>query len=171
MAIQILRVVRPDIYNSRSHPELEILASGEAVQQLQREMDRINKQLQETKQILSQFQCPTCEAPMIEQFAAQISEDFDEFREVYECGFEKRDNSIYRLCPSDPNFPKFEEFELVTWKSSKNDSFYTCQPKPLTSMARKLPLDLNQGHTEEAAKQRIFQQYQYYSKNGGIKLK
>ena len=164
VAIQILRAVRPDIYQKRSHPELEILASGDAVIQLQREMDRISEKLEETKEALSQFQCPTCEAPMVEQFVAPLSEEWDEFRETYECGFEKRDYSIYRLCPSDPNFPKFDEFELNMWKGSKENSFCTCQPKPLTPMAKKLPLDLKQGFTEEDVRKRIFQQYKNYSK-------
>lgn len=164
VAFQILREVRPDIYKSRSHPELEMLASGDALKQLQKEMDKINIELQETKDALSQFQCPTCEAPIIEQFAAPVSPDFDELRESYECGFEKRDGSIYRLCPSDPNFPEFEEFELEIWKGSKENSFYVCRPKPLTPMARKLPLDMTQWPTEEGVKQKIFQQYQRYSK-------
>ena len=164
MAIQILRVVRPDIYQSRPHSELEILASGDAVQQLQKEMDRIKEELEDTKYALSQFQCPTCEAPMIEQFVAPLSEECEEFREAYECGMEKRDGSIYRLCPDDPNFPKFEEYELEILKGSKESSFCTCDPKPLTPMAKKLPLFPMQGRTEEEAKKRVFQQYENFSK-------
>ena len=66
----------------------------------------------------------------------------EEIREAYECGMEKKDGSIYRLCPSDPNFPKFQEFELKFWEGSKESSFCICDPQPLTPMAKKLPLSV-----------------------------
>ena len=60
IAIRILKVVRPELYERHPRRELEQLASGEAAQQLRHELDRAKADLDSTKDGLSQFQCPTC---------------------------------------------------------------------------------------------------------------
>ena len=59
IALQILSVIRPDIAGETPHEELLQLASGEAVDELRDELERVKEQLQE-------FQCPHCGSSLVE---------------------------------------------------------------------------------------------------------
>jgi hypothetical protein len=57
-SIKLLRVIRPDLYEPHPRAELERLASGEAITDLQSEIEELRTQL-------SEYQCPTCGAAMV----------------------------------------------------------------------------------------------------------
>ncbi len=57
VAIKLLREVRPDLYSKHPRAELEQLASGKAVQQLQAELEAAREEL-------SEYRCPYCDSPM-----------------------------------------------------------------------------------------------------------
>ena len=57
IAIQLLRKIRPDLYQQHPRSDLERIASGEALNDLREEIDNL-------KEELSEFQCPYCGAPV-----------------------------------------------------------------------------------------------------------
>lgn len=63
IAIQVLREIRPDLYEKHPRSELERLASGEAMKDLQRELD-------EAKKTLAEYHYPYCGAPVAERLGA-----------------------------------------------------------------------------------------------------
>ena len=97
VSINLLREIRPDLYQKHPRFELERLASGEALKDLQRELDR-------TKETLSEYQCPYCAAPVAERLSAPADPNGDHtgLREAFECGCQLFDGFIERPCPSDP---------------------------------------------------------------------
>jgi len=116
IAIQILKEVRPDIYESHPRSQLEKLINGKALEELRTEIERIKGELEHTKQDLSQFLCPFCQAPKTEQITIPLDpaqEDWD-CLEVYQCGHEVIAGHTRLPCPSDPSFPKLSEFEFRT---------------------------------------------------------
>jgi TIR domain len=168
IAIQILKVVRPDIYGSHPRSQLEKMASGRALGELRDEIERrIKDELEFTKEKLSQFQCPFCRAPVVEQNQVPLdpAEKVWDTREAYECGYEVLAGQTQHPCPSDPSFPKLEDFEFEMQHDLKEPTFkWSCWPKPKTRMARLLSLGRELGRTEDEAKQRAVQRYESYAK-------
>jgi len=70
IAVQVVAVVRPDIYRDHPRHELERLASGDAVRELQAELDAVREDL-------VNFQCPHCGALQTEH---SIVDNFEEDR-------------------------------------------------------------------------------------------
>jgi hypothetical protein len=168
IAFQILKEVRPDIYQSQPRSRLEKLANGKALEELQTEIERIKEELKHTKQELSQFQCPFCQAPIIEQIPIPLDplqKDWDT-REVYQCGHEVIAGQTRRPCPSDPSFPKLSEYEFRTEYYPEPGCWY-CRLEPKTQGARLLSFDWVVGRTEDEAKQMMVEQYQSRARKWG----
>lgn len=102
VAIQILKVVRPDLYDQRSRAELVTLSSGTAIEELQREIERMREELVTVREELSRYRCPHCQAPVVEQVSAPADPDEKHWdvRELYECGYQSFGGHIERPCPS-----------------------------------------------------------------------
>jgi len=64
VAIQVLREVRPDLYAKHPRGELERIANGEALSELQEEIERIRDELNATQEELSEYRCPHCNATL-----------------------------------------------------------------------------------------------------------
>lgn len=153
IAIQILRAARPDLYEKHPRAELERLASGKAVRELQEELQRLRDQLAE-------FQCPHCGAPVIQQIDAPIdhNEKHWDVREAFECGFARFAGETERLCPSDPQAPTLAEF---AFEITENPDFKDCwrsRAIPNTSRAKRLRPAASFGDSPEQAKERIVQE-------------
>ena len=165
--IQILRIVRPDIYAQRPRAELERIASGEALQELRQEIERMRGELLAVREELSEYRCPHCGSPLTERMAAPIDSeqsDWDLF-ESYECGYQTKGGSMDRPCPSDPQFPKFDEYELRLYHNP--EALYEkwqCHALPKTKMARRLSLLPRHGRTEEEARQAVRESYDSYAR-------
>lgn len=69
IALEILSVIRPDISGNKPYDELRKIATGEAVDELRKEVDRIKGELQV-------FRCPYCESSLIE--SRQVPRDAEE---------------------------------------------------------------------------------------------
>jgi hypothetical protein len=114
VALQILRVVRHDLYSQYPRAWLERIARGQAITELQSEIVRMREELETTREELSEFQCPYCQAPLGERISAPADSSHDhwDLREIYDCGYQSFGGYIESAYPSDPNFPKLEEYDL-----------------------------------------------------------
>lgn len=149
VALQILRVVRPDIYEKHPRAELARMASGEAIAELQESLESLREQLAE-------FQCPTCGAPLSER--KSVPQEYgDALYEYFACGYEPNG----RPCPSDPEFPKFEDYELLTEEHPTETGYgrWRCFARPTTPTAQRLGPFGESGSTEEEAKQRVLERF------------
>lgn len=154
VAIQVLREVRPDLYAKHPRAQLEHIASGEALRDLQEEMERTREALQAAGEELSEYRCRFCGAPLDERIGAPADPDEKhwELREIYACGYESFGGFKERPCPSDPDFPKWDEYELQYQHSANEPHFkWQCYALPKTSMARRLSLPMGLGRTKEEA--------------------
>ena len=146
-ALQILRVVRPELYKKHPRAHLVRIASGEAIAELQEQIDDLEDRL-------APFECPTCGAPLSETVRV-VHEYGDDSVEIFECGYESGGG---RPCPSDPKFPKFDEYELQVERLA-GESLWRCYAIPRTPMARRLRIFDGHGRTEEEARQQALERY------------
>ena len=166
VAIQLLREIRPDLYRKYPRSEIERLASGEALGELQNEIDRAYAEIEELREELADFRCPHCNTHLVARIDAPAdpSEDVWDDRNVYECGFQTYGGSIERLCPKDPHFPKFDDYELKFQESLEDGpTKWMCIAIAKTVMAKKLRLPIGYGKTKEEAGEKIKDNYDRYS--------
>jgi hypothetical protein len=118
ISLKLLREIRPDIYNSHPRAYLEKLASGEAMRELQEQIEQARAQLEETRHELAEykaeFSCPHCGAALIAKGEAPLDPEHDHWDTVqtFACGYSDFAGQIQTPCPADPKFPRFEDFEL-----------------------------------------------------------
>lgn len=156
-AIRILRAVRPDLYSAHPRAELERLASGSALAELQAEIEGLQSELEE-------YQCPYCGAGLSTRADAPMDDDQKHWDvvEVFNCGFRSYGGSVDRPCPHDPKFPQFEDYEIVILpRPLRGDEGFTAMARPKTDMAGKLRIDAGSGATEDAARTRLKANYLY----------
>jgi len=156
-AIQILRIVRPDLYERHPRAELEKLLSGEAVLELQSEIEELRERIAE-------YQCPYCGAALSTRIDAPVDpeEKHWDVIETYDCGFETFGGTIKRPCPKDPRFPSFEDYEVTCDQSDRRSgSGWQCFAVGKTDMARKVGLDPAYGKSEEEARRKLHATYLY----------
>jgi uncharacterized protein (DUF1919 family) len=69
---------------------------------------------------------------------------------------------VRRPCPSDPNFPAFEDYELKLERSSEaRGDRWQCYAWPKTDMARKVDLQTTYGKSAEEARRKMEATYLY----------
>ena len=164
VALGVLREIRPDLYEKHPRSELEKIASGEALQGLQKEIERTRETLEQTKEELAEFQCPYCEAPLVARVHSPPSEKYGYMREDYQCGHVSIDGSTERPCPSDPKFPKWSDFELHYFESPDEPHLkWRCHAIGQTAMARGLNLFPGYGETKEEAEREVRESYDRYA--------
>jgi len=157
IALQILSVIRPDIYANTPHAELRKRINGETLRDLQAE-------LEDTRAQLAEFQCAFCGSPLVESQHVPVDQeerDWDKIRS-FECGHIEFAGAVQRACPSDPRFPKFEEYEVQCKENpeEKPTMFrWTCHAFPKTVMARGVHLRSSYGPTEQEARAALRQHY------------
>ena len=155
IAIQLLCEIRPDLYKKHPRAELERSASGEAAKLLQQELERANAEL-------SEYKCRFCGAPLAERGGEFVGPNSDNgvLHEIFECGHHVLDGQTERPCPSDPKFPRFEDYELVFHHdSSVTHGAWLCLARPRTDMARKVSLQPGYGRTKEDAVRHLRERY------------
>jgi hypothetical protein len=138
---------------------LEEWAKDRALAELHAELDELKDRLAASEEALVDFSCPHCGAPLLERQTIPLNDERNDLgtAESYECGHTTSDLGDTRPCPSDPKFPKLDEFELVT--SEQKSGGWTCWPKPLTVNARRLQMLGGRGRTEEEAIESIKSEY------------
>jgi len=168
VAIQLLREVRPDLYANHPRAELERIASGAALRDLQEEFDRTQKKLEETREELAEYLCPYCGAPLSSRIHAPADpgEDNWDIREEFECGYQVFGGYIESPCPSDPRFPKFEDYELKFFEVPKEPRWpWQCYAIGKNDMARRLRLPPGHGATREETERELRNNYARFAKN------
>ena len=160
IAIQILREVRPDIYQSHPRAQLEKLASGEALKELQSELERANEEL-------SEYRCPYCGAPVEERGGAPTEGYPDHYglHEIFACGYHAFDGVVESPCPSDSRFPTFQDYELQFHENLDDSTTpWSCFALSKTEMARKLSLGVAYGRTKNDAETHLREKYDRLAK-------
>lgn len=167
VAIQVFREVRPDLYGKQPRKELERIASGEAMQDLQKEIDRTRKELEETRKELAEYRCPYCAAPVSARTHVPLddAEKHWDIREEFECGYQTIGGYIERPCPSDPKFPKLSDYELHFFNAPKESRWtWQCYAMGKTDMAQRLQIPPGHGTTREEAERSLREHYDQYAK-------
>jgi TIR domain len=154
IALEILSVIRPDIAGNTPYDELRKIATGEAITELEDEINRLRRDFKE-------FQCPYCGALLVESQEIPLDErqrDWSMLRS-FECGFSSLDGYTRRPCPSDPKFPKIEDYNVQCKESPTEPHWkWICYALPKTDMARLLSLN-GSGRTEQEAREALLRHY------------
>ena len=154
LALQILLRVRPELYNEHSREDLQRMAGESVIAALQDKFDEIKYELEQTRDELSEFQCPVCRAKLV--YSTIIDCEQDDYRfESYDCGYESRDGWRTHPCKYDPDFPTAEDYELST--SGDSEHGFVCFAHGKTHMAQLVPVFLGQGATAEEAESDVRQ--------------
>jgi hypothetical protein len=161
MAIQILRDVRPDLYAKHPRAYLEKLASGEAIRELQEQIDNVQVELEATREELREYRCPHCNSELSSRNDAPLdSEQRDwDIVETFACGYQVFGGEVQSPCPKDPAFPKWEDFDI---QCKQREHEWTCFAVGKTAMAKLLHLS-SPGRTKEEAIANILAQYKRYA--------
>jgi len=155
IALQILQVIRPDLYDQQPRAQLEKLANGEAVAELQEELASLRVRL-------SEYQCPYCKAQMYQSVDAPLDPEEKHWDTVrtFDCGYQEFGGEKRRLCPKDPDFPQFDDYELVYAEHEKVPfARWVCNALPRTNSAHLVPLPQTFGPTQERAAEEMVQEY------------
>jgi len=162
IAIQLLREIRPDLYAGHPRSELERITSGEAIQELQ-------LLLETAREELSEYRCPYCDSEVTERIHAPADplEKHWDVRESFACGFQAFGGSVERPCPADPQFPKFEDYELIFDHNPDEPHWkWICSALGKTEMARMLHLRTGLGETKEEAEEELQKHYHKLAEPG-----
>ncbi|MGV1963584.1 toll/interleukin-1 receptor domain-containing protein [Agrobacterium sp. 22-222-1] len=162
-AIQILRLVRPDLYSLHPRAELEEMASGVTLQKLQDEIEELRDQMEDLQEQIEEYQCPYCGSGLSDriQAPADPEEKHWDMRETFECGFQRFGGTVESLCTKDPRFPKFGDYEIICSAPQTERDQWQCHARPRTEMARKVAIQSSWGKTQDEARQRLELNYEY----------
>lgn len=164
VSIQLLKETRPDLYAKHPRAHLERLASGEAVQELQRQIELAQEELAAAHEELAQYKCGYCGAELSSRNQAPLDrgEKVWDVVERYACGYTIVAGEVEHPCPADPRFPKFDDYEFKFTHSPLSDpSFeWICHAMGKTPMARKVHLASAPGMSQEEAKRRLRESYE-----------
>jgi hypothetical protein len=130
--------------------------------------EQLREELAAVKDEISEYKCPHCSAPLSSRNDVDLDKHTIGTVESFACGYTSVDGWVESPCPSDPKFPRLEDFELrTTCKANAlvpNDQWWTCFAVGKTPMAKKVPLHSAPGRTEAEARSRVVEQYQRISK-------
>ena len=135
VALKILSVIRADIYGGTPHADLQRLASGDAVRDLQAELDSLRED----------FLCPNCRAPLSESGVVPIDLEQKHWgmHKSFECGYMELEGQLKQPCPSSAEFPKLMDYELRLQEDQQASVSYhrwSCRAYAITVNARRLQL-------------------------------
>ena len=126
--------------------------------------EELREELELAKEELAEYKCSFCGAPIDSQGSVPLSEDVDGYYVSYACGRHEVDGDG-QLCPSDPRFPKLEDYELQFIEHPSDPYLkWSCWAKPKTPAAEKVRLLVGRGQTKEEANQQIVDRYEGISK-------
>jgi len=178
VAMQILRQVRPDIHRKHPRAHLERIASGEALRELQEEIDRTRQELneaseklEEAREELCEYRCSFCGAPLSSRISVPVDpeeKDWDMLEE-FECGCQTLGGflrpHVERPCPADPRFPKFEDYKLHFRHNPEEPVYkWECYAMGKTEMSWKVHIRTGYGETREEAEQCVRDDYERRAK-------
>jgi len=167
IAFKLLHKIGPDIYSKYERSQLEKLASGEALRDLQVQIEQAREELEAAKEDLAEYRCPYCEAPLSSRNEAPLDENERDWDTVehFECGYSHFGGQVQSPCPADPKFPRFEDYNLQ-FSELKTDPLWkwSCVALGKTPTARLLSLTPGLGRTQEEAAAHLKESYDRYAK-------
>ncbi len=125
--------------------------------------EQLREELAAVKDEISIYKCPHCSAELSGRHDADLDEHTIGTVESFACGYTTVDGWVESPCPSDPKFPKLEDFEMRTNFDPKCNQ-WTCAAIGKTPMAQKVHLGSAPGRTETESKQRVIECYERISK-------
>ncbi len=155
-ALTVLRTIRPDLYEAHPRGQLERLASGEALNDLQSQVETLRAQL-------SHYQCPYCQSELVELTYIEYDEKNSGEVETYECGYSTGGWQT-RPCPTDSRFPKLTDYDLEVTLEEGRPEIVLCYARPRTEIARAVHLSVGFGSTVEEAEDSVIAQYKRLSR-------
>jgi TIR domain len=125
----------------------------------------LHEQLYAAEEVLQEYRCPHCAAPLSTRSSVRLSEDDDGIYEDFQCGYAHIDGDVQHPCPSDPKFPKLEDYAF-TYQEVQGDPLWKwrCFAAGKTKEARQLSLTPGLGRTQEEARRRVEESYNGYAK-------
>jgi len=127
-------------------------------------VEAIDKVLQPPKNYLQEFLCPHCGAPLVERSIVELDQFNERSLDVFDCGYSIIDDKIDRMCPSDPKFPRLEEYNLV-YRENKWDTVqkWQCFARGKTKESQCVKLDSGLGRTKDEARQQVEDSYKRFA--------
>lgn len=172
ITLSLLYRIRPDLYTAHPRPELLRIASGQALEELKSEVEQKRAKVKELEKALEQYGCPTCAARGTEQYYDSLfveEEEFVVFAQLYDCGCKLFDRHPVQLCPHDPEYPPFEDFELsYIHRKPYAHGEYLCQPKGKTKKARQVEIQCSWRYSVEDARRSALDSYLYFLRRAGV---
>lgn len=155
LAIKLLAQIRPDLYSALPRDALLRRASGAAFEELQAELEAATEQLVD-------FQCPYCKAALVSRTDAPVDDAHKHWDtiDVYACGFEIFGGEIKQLCPADPKYPAFSDYDVRFHAVGEG---WMAIAEPANARARRLSLNPQPGATQEAALAALKENYRRYA--------
>jgi hypothetical protein len=125
----------------------------------------LHEQLHAAEENLQEFRCSYCGSSLSTRSSVPLSEDDDGIYEDFECGYAHIDGHMQRPCPSDPQFPKLDDYEFH-YQEVKGDSAWKwqCFASGQTKESRLLSLMPGLGQTQDEARERVEKSYKEYAK-------
>jgi hypothetical protein len=114
---------------------------------------------------LEEFSCPYCNTAL-EESQLVTYETYCATYKSFRCGYAEIDGETKRPCPSDPEFPTLEDYNIQCEKRPHDEpnSRWTCMAFPQTTMAKLLHLGTGYGRTEDEARRWIKSRYDAYAR-------
>jgi hypothetical protein len=137
--------------------------------ELLKEKEELEQELEATRDELGQYTCPHCGAGQSSAGSMELDEHTDAYYQSFECGYASIDGHPEKLCPTDPRFPKLEDFELEVYQNKSGE--WICSPRPKTAAAQKVDIWSQPGRTEEEARQRVIALQFHREKAGALAAK
>lgn len=127
-------------------------------------IEKLEEELAQTKEELSIYKCPHCGAPLSTTGPIELDEHTEDTVEVFACGY-STGGWNERPCPSDPKFPKLEDYEFkFTETQTRWGTECVCLALSKTDMARKVSLMSQRGRTRDEAQQKVVESYKQLAK-------
>jgi hypothetical protein len=171
IALKLLREIRPDLYRQHPRAQLEKIASGDAMRDLQEQIEQARTALEEVQHELGQykaeFTCPYCGAALASKNEVPLDAEQDHWDmvETFACGYSSLGGEIQTPCPADPNFPRFEDFELRFTELAGDPVWkWSCVAIGKTRMAKNLQLTHGLGRTQDEAVRHVKESYGHYAR-------
>jgi hypothetical protein len=124
---------------------------------LRAENMKLKEEAERFQELYADSRCPTCSAPLVHLGEWEHEYGSEEVRE-YRCGLTVGAPNGDIVCTSDPNFPKFEDFELITKFDGETWICYAKQ-SPGNHYRGSIYLSPTHGKTEEEAKDAMLAAY------------
>ena len=154
--------------SKKAKARVVLTPSKPSLEELKEEVTRTRSELETAKAELADCRCPYCGAPLAVRIDAPVDPEgkHSDIRELFECGFQRFGSFIEQPCPTDPCFPKLEDYEIHFRNTPEEPHFkWQCYALGKTDMARRLHVSPGLGETKEQAKRQVLGNYGVLAKN------